>query len=189
MVLGMLQVARNLLDIVDGFPKGKRVLLLDRDPLYTSQFSGLSSPPPALSLFACRPAVPTSTPTPSASSVPPRASVSTSSCSSVRTTCVPRSTSISPTTTKSGTTKVWTASSSRRPPTSTSRADHLPRAHRRAPALPPAGGLNAPAGLDRSSAADAAARSSASTPGGRPQTRRSSFRTLRERRNAPARTQ
>ena len=39
----MLQVARNLLDIVDGFLNGKRFLLLDRDPLYTSQFRDLLS--------------------------------------------------------------------------------------------------------------------------------------------------
>jgi putative transposase len=39
----MLQVARNLIDIVDGFLTGKRFLLLDRDPLYTSQFLALLS--------------------------------------------------------------------------------------------------------------------------------------------------
>lgn len=39
----MLQVARNLLDIVDGFLTGKRFLLLDRDPLYTSQCRALLS--------------------------------------------------------------------------------------------------------------------------------------------------
>jgi hypothetical protein len=39
----MLQVARNLLDIVDGFLSGTRFLLLDRDPLYTSQFQALLS--------------------------------------------------------------------------------------------------------------------------------------------------
>jgi putative transposase len=39
----MLQVARNLLDSVDGFLEGKRFLLLDRDPLYTSQFRALLS--------------------------------------------------------------------------------------------------------------------------------------------------
>jgi hypothetical protein len=39
----MLQVARNLLDTVDGFLKGKRFLLLDRDPLYTLQFRALLS--------------------------------------------------------------------------------------------------------------------------------------------------
>ncbi|HWN70882.1 MAG TPA: hypothetical protein VNM90_24740 [Haliangium sp.] len=39
----MLQVARNLLDSVDGFLTGKRFLLLDRDPLYTSQFQALLS--------------------------------------------------------------------------------------------------------------------------------------------------
>jgi transposase InsO family protein len=39
----MLQVARNLLDIVDGFLTGKRFLLLNRDPLYTSQFQALLS--------------------------------------------------------------------------------------------------------------------------------------------------
>ena len=37
----MLQVARNLLDSVDGFLMRKRFLLLDRDPLYTSQFRAL----------------------------------------------------------------------------------------------------------------------------------------------------
>ena len=39
----MLQVARNLLDSMDGFLTGKRFLLLDRDPLYTSQFRALLS--------------------------------------------------------------------------------------------------------------------------------------------------
>jgi transposase InsO family protein len=39
----MLQVARNLLDIKDGFLTGKRFLLLDRDPLYTPQFRALLS--------------------------------------------------------------------------------------------------------------------------------------------------
>jgi transposase InsO family protein len=57
----MLQVARNLLDIVDGFLTGKRFLLLDRDPLYTSQFQALLSsagvtpirlPPSSLNLNA-----------------------------------------------------------------------------------------------------------------------------------------
>jgi transposase InsO family protein len=37
----MLQVARNLLDIEDGFLKGTRFLILDRDPLYTSKFQAL----------------------------------------------------------------------------------------------------------------------------------------------------
>jgi putative transposase len=39
----MLPVARNLLDSVDGFLSGKRFLLLDRDPLYTSLFRALLS--------------------------------------------------------------------------------------------------------------------------------------------------
>jgi putative transposase len=39
----MLQVARNLLDSMDGFLTSKRFLLLDRDPLYTSQFRALLS--------------------------------------------------------------------------------------------------------------------------------------------------
>ena len=34
----MEQVARNLLDAVDGFLVGKRYLILDRDPLYTREF-------------------------------------------------------------------------------------------------------------------------------------------------------
>ena len=34
----MEQVARNLLDAVDGFLAGKRYLILDRDPLYTQEF-------------------------------------------------------------------------------------------------------------------------------------------------------
>ncbi|WP_053332878.1 integrase core domain-containing protein [Haliangium ochraceum] len=34
----MLQVARNLLDADDGFLLGKRYLLMDRDPLYTTAF-------------------------------------------------------------------------------------------------------------------------------------------------------
>jgi hypothetical protein len=36
--LWMIQVARNLTDGVDGFFKGKRYLIHDRDPLYTQQF-------------------------------------------------------------------------------------------------------------------------------------------------------
>jgi hypothetical protein len=34
----MTQIARNLTDAVDGFFKGKRYLIHDRDPLYTQQF-------------------------------------------------------------------------------------------------------------------------------------------------------
>jgi putative transposase len=34
----MEQVARNLLDVSDGFLSGKRYLILDRDPLYTGEF-------------------------------------------------------------------------------------------------------------------------------------------------------
>jgi len=34
----MEQVARNLLDVSDGFLSGKRYLILDRDPLYTGGF-------------------------------------------------------------------------------------------------------------------------------------------------------
>jgi putative transposase len=34
----MEQIARNLLDVEDGFLLGKRYLLLDRDPLYTKEF-------------------------------------------------------------------------------------------------------------------------------------------------------
>jgi transposase InsO family protein len=37
----MLQVARNLLDADDGFLAGKRYLLMDRDPLYTTAFREL----------------------------------------------------------------------------------------------------------------------------------------------------
>jgi transposase InsO family protein len=37
----MLQVARNLLDAEDGFLVGKRYLLMDRDPLYTTAFREL----------------------------------------------------------------------------------------------------------------------------------------------------
>jgi putative transposase len=36
--LWMDQMARNLLDAVDGFLRGKRYLLVDRDPLYTREF-------------------------------------------------------------------------------------------------------------------------------------------------------
>ena len=36
--LWMHQMARNLLDVVDGFLRGKRYLIVDRDPLYTSEF-------------------------------------------------------------------------------------------------------------------------------------------------------
>ena len=34
----MKQMARNLLDTDDGFLRGKRYLILDRDPLYTTEF-------------------------------------------------------------------------------------------------------------------------------------------------------
>ena len=34
----MTQIARNITDDVDGFLKGKRYLIHDRDPLYTRQF-------------------------------------------------------------------------------------------------------------------------------------------------------
>ena len=34
----MKQMARNLLDADDGFLRGKRYLILDRDPLYTKEF-------------------------------------------------------------------------------------------------------------------------------------------------------
>src|SRR5262249_22102663 len=36
--LWMAQIARNLTDDVDGFFKGKRYLIHDRDPLFTQQF-------------------------------------------------------------------------------------------------------------------------------------------------------
>src|SRR5262249_19075064 len=36
--LWMVQIARNLTDDVDGFVKGKRYLIHDRDPLYTEEF-------------------------------------------------------------------------------------------------------------------------------------------------------
>jgi putative transposase len=38
--LWMEQVVRNLLDAADGFLRGKRYLILDRDPLYTKEFRG-----------------------------------------------------------------------------------------------------------------------------------------------------
>ena len=38
--LWMSQIARNLTDAVDGFFKGKRYLIHDRDPLYTKEFLG-----------------------------------------------------------------------------------------------------------------------------------------------------
>ena len=34
----MKQMARNLIDVDDGFSRGKRYLILDRDPLYTKEF-------------------------------------------------------------------------------------------------------------------------------------------------------
>jgi len=37
----MIQVARNLADCVDGFLKGKKFLILDRDPLFTKRFRQL----------------------------------------------------------------------------------------------------------------------------------------------------
>jgi putative transposase len=37
----MHQIARNVTDPFDGILRGKRFLILDRDPLYTSQFRAL----------------------------------------------------------------------------------------------------------------------------------------------------
>ena len=37
----MKQVARNLLDAKDGFSLGKRFLIIDRDPVYTSEFRAM----------------------------------------------------------------------------------------------------------------------------------------------------
>ena len=36
----MMQMARNLVDVEDGFLRGKRYLIMDRDPLYTQAFRG-----------------------------------------------------------------------------------------------------------------------------------------------------
>ena len=36
----MLQVARNLTDAIDGFLRGSRSLIHDRDPLFTREFEG-----------------------------------------------------------------------------------------------------------------------------------------------------
>src|SRR5215469_7409575 len=41
--LWMAQVARNLTDAVDGFFTGKRFLIHDRDPLFTTEFLGILS--------------------------------------------------------------------------------------------------------------------------------------------------
>ena len=49
--LWMAQISRNLTDDVDGFFKGKRYLIHDRDPLYTSEF---------LSMLETRPETPVS---------------------------------------------------------------------------------------------------------------------------------
>src|SRR5690242_21406365 len=38
--LWMTQIARNVTDEIDGFIKGKRYLIHDRDPLYTQEFLG-----------------------------------------------------------------------------------------------------------------------------------------------------
>ena len=37
----LVQIGRNLTDVVDGFLRDKRFLILDRDPLYTSEFRRL----------------------------------------------------------------------------------------------------------------------------------------------------
>ena len=37
----MAQITRNLTDCFDGFLLGKRLLILDRDPLFTAQFRAL----------------------------------------------------------------------------------------------------------------------------------------------------
>ncbi len=39
----MLQIARNLTDMVDGFLLGKRYLIIDRDSKYTQEFRGFLS--------------------------------------------------------------------------------------------------------------------------------------------------
>jgi len=41
--LWMAQIARNVTDEVDGFFKGKRYLIHDRDPLYTQEFLNMLS--------------------------------------------------------------------------------------------------------------------------------------------------
>jgi len=43
--LWMTQIARNLTDDVDGFLKGKRYLIHDRDPLYTWEFLSMLAKP------------------------------------------------------------------------------------------------------------------------------------------------
>ena len=43
--LWMTQIARNLTDAVDGFFNGKRFLIHDRDPLYTTEFLGILAAP------------------------------------------------------------------------------------------------------------------------------------------------
>jgi hypothetical protein len=51
--LWMAQIAPNLTDDVDGFFKGKRYLIHDRDPLYTGVcFSRSAAPPPICSIAA-----------------------------------------------------------------------------------------------------------------------------------------
>jgi transposase InsO family protein len=37
----MLQIARNLTDVIDGFLLGKRYLIMDRDPLFTHDFRAM----------------------------------------------------------------------------------------------------------------------------------------------------
>ena len=39
------QIGRNLTDSVDGFLRGKRYLIHDRDPLFTDAFRATSAPP------------------------------------------------------------------------------------------------------------------------------------------------
>jgi transposase InsO family protein len=177
----VLQVARNLLDADDGFLAGKRYLLMDRDPLYTTTFRELLRsagvtpirlPPssPNLNAYAER------------------------FVRSIKGECLGKLVLLGVNHLRTVVREYVAQYHTERnhqgldgrliePPANDSgdRADRLPGVARRASALlPPAGGLSAAAaGRDRSSAANASVHAAASTAGKGHKTRRSTFRTLR----------
>ena len=50
----MMQVGRNLTDPLDGFLRGKRFLVLDRDKKFTARSFAICSSTPERTSFGCR---------------------------------------------------------------------------------------------------------------------------------------
>jgi len=81
----MTQTARTLTDAQDGFLRGVRSLILDRDPLYTTAFRRMLRDS-GVNHCLCQPGVPTSTPMRKGSSCPPSPSAWNESSLSARST-------------------------------------------------------------------------------------------------------